>query len=46
MMCRYYSIPPDILLPGPGANQLVLVETEGGQNVPAITFAVSQLVPA
>ena len=46
-MCqRYYSIPPDLLLPGAGANFLVVLDELGPTNVSAVSLAISSLVPA
>jgi hypothetical protein len=45
-MCqRYYSIPFDLLLPGPGANMLVVLDEMGATNVSAIALAVSFNAP-
>jgi hypothetical protein len=46
-MCqRFYSIPGDVLLPGPDANLLVLLDELGPTNVSAVALAVGSLVPA
>jgi hypothetical protein len=45
-MCqRYYSIPFDLLLPGEGANALVLLDEMGAPNVSAISLAMSSNAP-
>jgi len=41
-MCqRFYSIPLDLLLPGEGANTLVLLDELGASNISAVALAVS-----
>jgi hypothetical protein len=46
-MCqRFYPIPSDLLLPGAGANLLVLLDELGPTNVGAVSLAVSFLAPA
>jgi hypothetical protein len=43
-MCqRYYFVPPDVLLPGANANQLVVADVEGITNASAATLAVTVL---
>jgi len=45
-MCqRFYSIPFDLLLPGAGANSLVLLDELGAPDVSAVALALSSNVP-
>jgi hypothetical protein len=46
MSQRYYYLPPDGLLAGPGANTLVMCEVEGAPAPAALRIALSQLTPA
>lgn len=40
---RYYLIPADILLPGEAANELVLVDIEGAQDLTQVRLVLAQL---